>query len=125
MTPGGWTYFDHYQSEDKEREPLAIGGFTDLEKVYGYHPVPGALSGEKAKHVLGSQFQIWTEYMKTSRQVEYMAYPRACALAEVLWASPAERDFAEFTARLKVHLQRLDRMGVNYRPLSGPAWPRY
>ncbi len=125
MTPGGWTYFDHYQSEDKEREPLAIGGFTDLEKVYGYHPVPGALSGEKAKHVLGSQFQIWTEYMKTSRQVEYMAYPRACALAEVLWASPAERDFAEFTARLSVHLQRLDRMGVNYRPLSGPAWPRY
>jgi hexosaminidase len=66
MTPGSHVYFDHYQSEDQSKEPLAIGGFTPLEKVYSYEPIPAELSVREAKHVLGSQAQMWTEYVPTS-----------------------------------------------------------
>ena len=118
MAPQKRVYFDHYQSEDQQREPLAIGGFNPIESVYAYEPVPAALSEDEAKHVLGAQAQLWTEYMPTSSQVEYMAYPRACALAEVLWSPKRDRDFDEFRPRLKLHLERLGALGVNYRPLE-------
>ncbi len=80
MTPGSHTYFDHYQSENTELEPLAIGGFTSLEKVYGYEPIPEQLSELEARHVLGSQAQHWTEYMKDPGHVEYMSIPKIGAL---------------------------------------------
>jgi len=118
MAPQKRVYFDHYQSEDQQREPLAIGGFNPIESVYAYEPVPAALSEDEAKHVLGAQAQLWTEYMPTSAQVEYMAYPRACALAEVLWSPKRDRNFDEFRPRLKLHLERLGALGVNYRPLE-------
>jgi hexosaminidase len=108
-------YFDYYQSADREREPLAIGGLCTLETVYGYEPVPAALDAGAAAHVLGAQGQLWTEYMADWPYVEYMAFPRACALAEVLWSPAAGRDFAAFRQRLDAHLRRLARMGVNYR----------
>ena len=93
MTPGSHVYFDHYQSEDQSREPLAIGGFTPLEKVYGYEPIPAELSPKEAKHVLGSQAQMWTEYVPTSSHAEYMIFPRLCALCEVLWTPAKQKDY--------------------------------
>lgn len=113
MTPESDTYFDHYQF-DPSSEGVAIGGLTSLEKVYGYEPVPAALAPDQAKHVLGSQGQLWTEYVPTIERLEYMVYPRMCALAEVVW-SPRERDaYARFVDRLRTHVKRLDQMGVNH-----------
>jgi hexosaminidase len=117
MTPGNYTYLDHYQADPKT-EPMAIGGFTTLEKVYHYEPIPAVLDTDKARHILGAQGQIWTEYIATPQQVEYMAYPRAIALAEVLWTPKDKKDYADFILRLQIHSKRLDSLNVNYCPLS-------
>jgi len=118
MAPTGYTYFDYYQSKDKDKEPLAIGGYLPLEVVYHYEPVPKEIAMEFSKHVLGSQGQLWTEYMPSSKQVEYMAFPRLTALAEVTWSSKEERNFPEFLERLNHHLKRLAILDVNYRRLD-------
>jgi hexosaminidase len=118
MAPNIYTYLDYYQSEDWETEPLAIGGYVPLEKVYHYEPVPAALSAAEGRHVLGTQGQLWTEYMPDYRQVEYMAFPRLCALAEVAWTPPQHKDYGEFSSRLTAHLKRLDVLDVNYRGSS-------
>jgi hexosaminidase len=114
MTPGSYTYFDHYQASP-DSEPLAIGGFLPLDSVYLYEPVPTGLEPEYAKHILGAQAQMWTEYIEGPKQVEYMAYPRAAALAEVLWTPRDERDLSDFRRRLAVHERRLNALDVNYR----------
>jgi hexosaminidase len=114
MAPEADLYFDHYQA-DPEHEPLAIGGMTPLEDTYRYEPVPAELSAEEAKHVLGPEGCVWTEYMPTTAQVEYMAYPRALALAEIAWSARAARDWSSFSARLPATLAFLDRLGVSYR----------
>jgi hexosaminidase len=118
MTPGSHVYFDHYQSEDQSKEPLAIGGFTPLEKVYSYEPIPAELLAKEAKHVLGSQAQMWTEYVPTSSHAEYMLFPRLCALCEVLWTPAKQKDFVGFSGRLLPHLERLRLKDVNFRPLD-------
>ncbi len=115
MTPVSHCYFDYYQAEP-ETQPLAIGGYTTLEKVYSYNPIPEALSREEARHILGAQGNVWTEYMKTPSHVEYMAYPRAIALAEVVWSPIETRDYEDFLERLRLHSKRLDAMQVNYYP---------
>ncbi len=120
MAPGSHTYFDHYQSLARDSEPLSIGGFLPLDTVYAFEPVPAELEPQYARHILGAQGQVWTEYIATPKQVEYMAYPRLSALAEVLWTPVARKDFADFRSRLMVHLQRLDALDVHYRPLSPP-----
>jgi len=112
MTPNTHCYFDYYQSEDWENEPPAIGHTLPLAKVYAFDPTDG-VSADNVHHVLGGQGNIWTEYIPTSDQVEYMAYPRAAALAEAVWS--AQRDYDDFLRRLRVHLQRLDQLQVNYR----------
>jgi len=117
MAPDNHTYFDHYQA-DPNTEPLAIGGFLPLKKVYSYNPTPAELTAEQSRHILGVQGQIWTEYIPYPNNAEYMAYPRACALAEVAWSPSADKDYAEFVGRLAVHVKRLDRLGVHYRPLD-------
>ena len=114
MTPGFAMYFDHYQG-DPTQEPLAIGGFTSLEQVYAYNPMPAELSPDKAKHILGAQCNVWTEYMETSEHVEYMAYPRLLALSEVVWSDSSKKDFGDFLTRLDAHYPQLDWMNVNYR----------
>lgn len=114
MTPGSHVYFDHYQG-DPDYEPLAIGGFTPLEKVYAFEPVPPELSRREAQHVLGAQGNVWTEYLQTPAQVEYMVFPRALALAEVLWSPAQRRDLQSFLNRLPSALARLDRFDVAYR----------
>lgn len=117
MATNQYTYFDYYQGP-KEDEPLAIGGDLPLEKVYKFNPVPAELSKDEAKHILGGQGQLWTEYMKTPEHVEYMAFPRTTALAEILWNHEDKEDYEKFKKRLKVQLERFDRIGVNYRKLD-------
>jgi len=116
MAPTSHTYFDYYQGP-AEREPKAIGGLVPLEKVFQYEPIPAALGPDRAKHVLGAQAQLWGEFISTPEHRMYMAYPRACALAEVLWAPRLEdRAYAGFLGRLAVHAERLKHLQVRYRP---------
>lgn len=112
MTPTSHVYLDYYQA-DPDHEPLAIGGNLPIEKVYSLEPTPEELTEEEAKHILGTQGNLWTEYIPTPEKAEYMTYPRASALAEVAWSPKDKRDFDGFSRRLGVHLERLSNMGVN------------
>lgn len=112
MTPTSHCYFDHYQSQHKA-EPLAIGGFLPIEKVYGFEPVPADLPADKAKYVIGAQANLWTEYIPTVEKLDYMAYPRTCAIAEIGWSAKDQRSFPNFVQRLDPHFQRLEAYGVN------------
>ena len=114
MTPTDYVYFDYGQG-DPAYEPLNIGSYVPLEKVYRFEPVPKELTPDEAKYVIGAQGNIWTEYMKSPSHVEYMAFPRMMALAEVVWSQPDKKDFADFNRRLAAHLPRLDSQNVNYR----------
>jgi hexosaminidase len=114
MTPNNVAYFDHYQA-GPEGEPLAIGGFTTLQDVYAYEPVPKELSEDKAHHVLGAQANVWTEYMKTSDHVEYMVFPRMLALSETVWTNADKKDWNQFQNKLTWQFKLLDQRGVNYR----------
>jgi hexosaminidase len=117
MAPTTYTYFDYYQAEPKS-EPLAIGGLLPLRNVYNYNPIPSELSPEEAKHVLGAQAQVWTEYIPGPKKTEYMAFPRACALSEVVWTPHEKKDYKDFIKRMQEHGQRLDILDVNYRKLD-------
>lgn len=117
MSPTTHCYFDYAQAQGPG-EPESIGGFIPLAKVYGFDPIPQALDAARARHILGAQGNIWGEYLFEPRDVEYFAFPRAIALAEVLWSHPAPRDYAGFLRRLAVHLERLDALHVNYRRLD-------
>jgi len=117
MAPTTHTYLDYYQAPP-EKEPLAIGGMLTLETVYAWEPVPKELTAEQRKHVLGGQGQLWAEYLPSARHVQYMAFPRAAALAEVLWSPPERRQYQDFLDRLRPHLRRLDVMDINHRRLD-------
>lgn len=114
MTPTDYVYFDYGQG-DPAYEPLNIGSYVPLEKVYSFEPVPPELTPEEAKYIIGGQANIWTEYMKTPVHVEYMAFPRMLALAEVVWSKKEDRNFTDFQRRLSALLPRLDKQNVNYR----------
>jgi hexosaminidase len=113
MTPGSHVYLDHYQADPKT-EPLAIGGFTTLERIYSYEPTPTDLTPEQQKHIIGVQANVWTEYMKTSDYVEYMVFPRASALAEVAWTPKESKNYDHFAKRMKAHAGRLEKLHVNF-----------
>lgn len=114
MTPNSYLYFDYYQSLDKANEPLAIGGYLPLETVYSYEPMPKELTADEARHIIGVQANIWTEYMPTFKQMQYMALPRLAALSEVQWSQPALKDYTSFTNRLTEFTHMYDRLGYNY-----------
>lgn len=117
MSPNAECYFDHYQG-DPEKEPLAIGGFTDIAEVYNYEPVPSELNEEESKYILGAQANLWTEYITTNEHVEYMLLPRLSALSEVVWSPKEKKNLEDFNKRLKTHILRLKRNNYNYRPLD-------
>jgi len=126
MAPNTSTYLDYDQVKHDTpgfREPFKIGPYCGLEVVYAYDPIPAGLASDKAKHVLGSQGQLWTEFMPTPGQVEYMAWPRLAALSEVVWSPKEGKDFADFQKRLATEQKRWDAQDVNYRPAGGPRWP--
>jgi hexosaminidase len=117
MTPVEHAYFDFYQG-DPATEPLAMnwaGHGITLEQAYAFEPVPDVLTRDEARHILGPQANVWTEYIKTAEYVEYMAYPRAVALAEVAWSARDSRDWNDFVGRLDTVLGHLRALGVNYR----------
>src|SRR3954469_9288108 len=111
MAPEKPTYFDYDQSED---DVPRVRGMNTLADVYAYEPVPRELNDDQAKHVLGAQGQLWTEYMPEPSRMEWMAWPRLSALAEVLWSPRTSRDATMFTKRMETHLQRLAIVDVNY-----------
>ena len=112
MTPNTYYYLDYYQA-NPAKEPLAIGGYLPIEKVYEYNPT-AELSPEEQKYILGVQGNVWTEYMPNPQQVEYMTFPRATAIAEVAWVPSGGKNFEDFATRLKEHVKRLDYLKVNY-----------
>jgi len=121
MSPNSYMYFDHYQSREPG-EPEAIGGFLPLKKVYSYYPIPKVLTAEQKKHIIGVQANLWSEYIHNPKQLEYMAYPRALALAEVAWTPRAAKpDYDAFLKQVNDKLKQLDALGVNYRPVPKPA----
>nr|WP_307835255.1 beta-N-acetylhexosaminidase [Streptomyces adelaidensis] len=127
MCPEQQVYLDHRQDGGPD-EPVPIGFVRTLEDVFRFEPVPSELTPDEARHVLGTQANVWTEVMEDPARVDYQTYPRLAAFAEVAWSwlpAPAERDFADFERRMTVHYRRLDALGVGYRPPSGPRpWQR-
>jgi hexosaminidase len=110
------TYFDYDQSDGAD-EPLSIGGPVTLRDVAAFDPAPADWSDAERAHVIGVQFQAWSEYIPDPRHLDYMVFPRACALAEVAWTG---RPATGFEARLPAHLGRLAAAGCEYRPPAGP-----
>jgi hexosaminidase len=113
MSPAKYCNFDQYQANPKS-EPLAVGGLLTLEQVYNYDPVPVGLSNQEAKYIIGAQANTWTQYMKTPEYVEYMTFPRAAALAEVVWTPRAGRNYQGFRKRLLEQIKRYDAEGIIY-----------
>ncbi|HTN37914.1 MAG TPA: family 20 glycosylhydrolase, partial [Arachidicoccus sp.] len=115
MAPTDYVYFDYLQGKEEE-EPLGIGGFTPLSKVYGYDPTPKELSAAQQRHILGVEACVWTEFIATPAKFSYMIFPRMMALAEIGWSPLKSKDYTDFLRRrLPVHLERLDRAGMVYR----------
>lgn len=112
MSPHQKYYLDYWQA-DPYSEPLAMSGPTTLRTMYEYEPVPEVLTVEESKYIIGVEGCVWTEYMPTPERVEYMAWPRMCAIAETGWTH-SEKDWDGFTRRLEKHFGRLDGMGVDY-----------
>jgi len=113
MTPSNPVYFDHHQG-DPSTEPIGIGGFNNLKKIYAYEPVPKELNAQEAKYVLGAQANIWTEYVPTTQHVEYMVLPRMLALSEVVWSPKEIRNWDSFNERLQPHFTNFEKKGWNY-----------
>jgi hexosaminidase len=112
MTPGTHCYFDHYQS-DPTSEPEAIGGYTPVKHVYTFDPIPPELTEEEAKHVLGGQGNVWTEWIETDEHCEYMILPRMSALAETVWTNKELLNWDDFRIRLNKHMKKLSEAGYN------------
>lgn len=120
MTPGSYCYFDH--SQDKQDDSLTIGGYTSIQKVYDYEPLPKTLDRSKAKHILGAQANLWTEYITNPRKAQYQVFPRMAALSEVLWSPAERRKWKSFESRLQTQLKRYELWDVHYsKALIDPA----
>lgn len=114
MVPTSYLYFDYYQAKDTKNEPMAIGGYVPIEKVYSFEPVSAALKDEEKKFIIGTQANLWTEYITSFRQVEYMVLPRMDALSEVQWTSPDKKDYQDFLSRMPKMFAIYDQYGFNY-----------
>ncbi len=114
MTPNRYCYFDYYQWRNRKDEPLASGGYLPLSMVYMYNPVPKGLNENQTKYILGTQGNLWTEYITDEHHAEYMAYPRACALSETAWTPQELKSYDNFLNRLREHSKRLEILNVNF-----------
>lgn len=108
-------YFDHYQSLDHSTEPHAIGGYLPLQQVYAFDPIPTNFPSQFQNRILGAQANVWTEYMPSLKHVEYMTFPRLCALSEVVWSPKSLRNWSDFQRRMQSQYRLLDELGINYR----------
>ena len=114
MTPTDFCYFDYYQTGNTDNEPIAIGGYLPLEKVYSFNPIPDELTPEQSKHIIGAQANLWTEYIPTAEQVEYMTLPRLAAMSEAQWCVPEKKDYTNFLTRLPHLLNLYEKLGYNF-----------
>ncbi|MFI5134969.1 MAG: beta-N-acetylhexosaminidase, partial [Chitinophagales bacterium] len=115
MTPTDFLYFDRYQAKDTTLEPLAIGGYLPLDSVYHYEPTPAQLSTDEKKFILGAQANLWTEYIPDFKHVQYMIFPRMCALSEICWSPEEKKNYDDFKNRvIQNQFPRFDLWGVNY-----------
>lgn len=112
MTPTTYVYLDY--SQTKAEDSVTIGGYIPLKKVYNYEPIPAELNADEHKYVLGAQANIWTEYVKNGRKLEYMIFPRMTALSEVLWSRKEDKNWEDFQPRLQRQLKRFDLWKINY-----------
>lgn len=112
MTPGEWMYFDHAQT--KNEDSVTIGGYTTVQKVYSYEPIPKGLTKEQEQFILGAQANVWTEYITNTVKLEYMIFPRMSALSEVLWSPKEKRSWPNFEKKLQNQFKRYDWLGYNY-----------
>ena len=112
MTPGSHVYFDHAQL--KNDDSLTFGGFTSLEKVYSYEPVPKVITGENTKFILGAQANVWTEYIAYTSRIEYQVFPRMSALSEVLWSGKKARNWDKFSKKMTTQKERYKLWDINY-----------
>lgn len=120
MVPTSYLYFDYYQSRDRDNEPLAIGGFVPLPLTYSFEPCDSTLSPEVVARIKGVQGNVWTEYITSFPQVQYMLLPRLAALSEVQWLDPADKDYDQFLSRLRRLTNIYSALGYNFRPLDKP-----
>ena len=114
MSPTDYCYFDYYQTQHTEGEPLAIGGYVPLEKVYSFEPAPDQLTAEQKNHILGAQANLWTEYISDPEHVEYMTLPRLAAMSEVQWMKPGKKEYTAFLKRLPRLLSLYEKLGYNF-----------
>jgi N-acetyl-beta-hexosaminidase len=114
MTPNTYVYFDYYQSTDVANEPLAIGGYLPVKDVYNFEPAPDSLAADVKPYIIGAQANVWSEYIPTTKQVEYMVLPRMSALSEVQWSNQEKKDYKDFASRLPRLLDIFQRDGLNY-----------
>ena len=114
LTPTNYCYFDYLQSQDADNEPFGIGGFVPVSKVYSLEPVAKDLTPEQAKHILGCQANLWTEYIPTLSHAQYMELPRLAAMSEVQWLQPEDKNFDEFSSRLPRLIDHYKALGYNY-----------
>ena len=117
MTPGKYCYLDAFQ-DAPNTQPMAIGGYLTLEKVYSFEPVPDSLSTKEAELILGVQGNVWTEYIPTPEHFEYMIYPRILALAEIGWSPPGGKKWDNFHTRALQAVNILREQGYNPFPLE-------
>jgi hexosaminidase len=114
MSPSGTCYLDHYQAGPMGEPPAHGGALVMLQTVYGFDPMPAGLTAVQAAHVLGPQGNLWSEYVPTEQEAEYMAFPRALAVAEIAWSARTTVDYAGFVGRVKANLPHLDVRCVRY-----------
>lgn len=116
MSPGEFCYFDQYQSQSRQGESPAIGGFLPTRKVYAFDPQPKGISAEQQALILGGQANVWTEYIQTPSQVETRIFPRMCALAEAVWTPTDQKDWGSFERRVQAHRKTWKAKGVSFYP---------
>ncbi len=117
MTPTSHCYFDYYQGA-RDYEPVTIGGFLPLKKVYQFDPTPDDLSNDEAKYILGGQANAWTEYMHKPSDVQYMVFPRITALSEAVWTQKKLKNWDNFAIRAEREMHRYEKLDINYAKSS-------
>ena len=113
MTPTTYCYIDYYQLKDQWGQPLGIGGYLPVSKVYSFEPTD-ELNEEEAKYIMGAQVNLWCEYVGYPQHALYMLLPRLDAISEVQWASKGQKDFDAFKTRLPRMLKLYDKLGYTY-----------
>ena len=109
-----YCYLNYYQVKDITNEPPGYPGYLSLEKVYSFDPVPADLNKEEAIHIIGAEACVWTEYISNTSNLEYIVFPRICAMAEVEWSQAEKKDFSGLKERLETEFQRLKLYKINF-----------